>query len=284
MKRQYNRVNKELEGTILKLYNEDKWNMSQISRKVGFSVTTIKDVLDRNGRDKIIPNKKYSVNEEYFEKIDTEEKAYWLGFLYADGWIRYKNKDNIYTGLMINDGDHVEKFAKAVNSNHKIIKERNCYRISIYNKIFSNNLIKHGCVPNKSLIIRYPNLMNDLIPHFIRGYFDGDGSIISTKKTLSFTICSGSIIFLQSILDILNFILRKNYKIHKRNNQNLYSFLITNYDDIIKIQDYLFKDATIYLDRKKEKFDYINKNRNQIFLDRNLYYRERWQKRKKKCI
>ena len=284
MKRKYNRVDKELEGEILKLFKKDKWNMSQISRKVGFSVTTIKDVIERNGRDKIIPNKKYSVDENYFEKIDTEEKAYWLGFLYADGWIRYKNENQIYTGLLISDGDHVEKFAKAIKSNHKITKGNNYYRICIYNRTFSNNLIKHGCMPNKSLIIKYPNLADDLITHFIRGYFDGDGSIISTKKTLSFTICSGSSIFLQSILDILNFILRKKYKIHKRNNQNLYSFLITNYDDIIKIQNYLFKDASIYLDRKKEKFDYINENRNQIFSDRNLYYRERWQKRIKKSI
>jgi hypothetical protein len=280
MIRKYNRVNTELENNILKLYKEDKCNMSEISRKVGFSVTTIKDVIERNGRDKIIPNKKYTVDETYFEDINTEEKAYWLGFLYADGWIRYRNNiyTNIYAGLMINDIEHVKKFAKSIKSTHKITKRKNCYEISIYNKVFSTNLINNGCVPNKSLIIKFPEISKNFIRHFIRGYFDGDGSITITEKTLSFTICSGSEKFLQSIIYFLNFIIKKNYKIYKRNNQNLYIFIISNYDDIVRIQNYLYHKSTIYLDRKKEKFDYIKNNKEKILLNIKLY--NRWRRKK----
>jgi hypothetical protein len=128
-------------------------------------------------------------------------------------------------------------------------------------------------------VIEFPKLSTELINHFIRGYFDGDGSIIATNKTLTFTICSGSENFLQSILDILNFITLKKYKIYKRINQNLYVLIINNYDDIIKIKNYLFDKSSIYLDRKKEKFDYINCNKEKIISDINLYYRERWKKR-----
>lgn len=99
--------------------------------------------------------KKYQVNENYFEKIDSEEKAYWLGFLYADGNVRmHKNKSGILKlKLKQSDKKHIEKFSKCLNSNYPIKsgieiiknkgKEYKCYHSTI--NIYNTKLVKDLC-------------------------------------------------------------------------------------------------------------------------------------------
>ena len=114
-----------------------------------------------------------------FEKIDTEEKAYWLGFLYADGSVGSK-EDKIELGLAEKDLKHIEKFKTFMNINNKISyrEKTKSYRMSFRSAQCKQDLINKGCVPKKSLILNFPNenqVPKYLIRHFIRGYFDGDG-------------------------------------------------------------------------------------------------------------
>lgn len=233
---------------------------------------TIYDIIKRNGRDKLIANKKYNVNENFFENIDTEEKAYWLGFLYADGYVRmkYDRSGELKLKLGIKDKGHVELFSKSIESNHKIkdfisdvivdkIKHSSmCSSLSIYNTKIVKDLYIHGCTNKKTFTIRFPNLDKELERHFIRGYFDGDGCIHlyrNSKNSIaaSCTISSNY----DFIFDLLGIIGYGN--IYKQG--NIYNLRIGKKNDIIKLYDYLYCDSTFYLGRKKDIFDkHLNTN------------------------
>lgn len=125
-------------------------------------------------------------NRYIFDKIDTEEKAYWLGFLYADGSVGSK-EDKIELSLAACDYNHIQKFKDFIGLDNKISyrKKQNAYRYSFRDKTFKEVLIKQGCVPKKSLILTFPTIDQvpvELIRHFIRGYFDGDGYFTNTDS------------------------------------------------------------------------------------------------------
>lgn len=121
-----------------------------------------------------------------FETIDTEEKAYWLGFLYADGTISSK-ENKIELGLAEKDLTHIQKFRTFIGISNKICyrESSKSYRFSFRSYKCKQDLINKGCVPNKSLILTFPSASQvpiALLKHFIRGYFDGDGWFTNTKK------------------------------------------------------------------------------------------------------
>ena len=135
------------------------------------------DIKPRNNQEK----SKYNLNHSYFEKIDTKEKAYWLGFLFADGYINNQN----YVGISLIDSDisHLEKFRDAINSNH-IIHTYNCnencfsrkdgkYCRLIFKSVkMAKDLENLGCTNNKSLTLKFPSIEKCFYKDFIRGYFD----------------------------------------------------------------------------------------------------------------
>src|SRR5699024_9205607 len=135
---------------------------------------------------------KYKINHNFFDEIDTEEKAYWLGFLYADGCVR-EDRGCFRLGLQARDVRHLEKFRESLDSNHtiketnKVTNEKIYYGnyIFIHSKKLVKNLVEKGCFENKSLTLKFPSydiVPKHLIYHFIRGYFDGDGSVSYTVR------------------------------------------------------------------------------------------------------
>jgi len=122
----------------------------------------------------------YKVNENYFEKIDTPEKAYVLGFFYADG---YNNqKIGVLEFVQIKERlDILEQIREQLLCNYNI-KEYTSgkYTLNICSKKMSSDIANAGAVQNKSDLLEFPSeqiISKELIPHFIRGYFDGDGCI-----------------------------------------------------------------------------------------------------------
>lgn len=251
------------EKEIIRLYQNgnslvDICNIFNIS-----APDTIRRVLKRNNIPVIGFRSKYPVNEDYFEDINTKEKAYWLGVLYADGAI---NKNNSVR-LGMKDKDHIEKFKKAIGAiNHKIgvtidkrfTHESECYYISIKSKKMHDDLIKQGCTEKKSLTIdKIPNIKKEFISHFIRGYFDGDGSLHST-------FIKGDKIYRISFVGTFNFLSDIQEKIHIKkkivqnggNNNKSYVFQICSQKDVLEVLNYLYQDATIkeVLDRKYDKY------------------------------
>ena len=199
----------------------------------------------------------YKYNKQFFNKIDTEEKAYWAGFIAADGNIR-KDFLKMRIELNIQDYCHLEKFKKSIEGENPIKesirpKNHSCY-IDVNCKEFCLALNNLGITPKKSLTLK---IEFDLIPkelrsHFIRGYFDGDGSINKYSREgknyneweISFT----------SSKDFLNQILKElNKKRNLYSCGNNFRICFKARQDIEDIINYLYKDATIYMDRKMEK-------------------------------
>jgi hypothetical protein len=219
---------------------------------------------------KIRPNRKYFFDENMFADINCEWKAYFLGLLYADGCVR---KLNIVITLTEKDSYLLDFFNKIIfNNQYKLIcgksyiykdKKRNKTYIGkpkktlIINSVKTvKDIINKGCIMKKSLTLNFPDyniIPKELFHHFIRGYFDGDGHIAQNVFMLisSNNFCNGFKNWLQKEFNISSY-LRSAGKVsriflHKKKYINF-------------IYNFMYKDATIYLKRKKEKFEFLKYN------------------------
>jgi DNA-binding transcriptional regulator WhiA len=255
-----NKLNKYKED-IFKLYHLGI-KIKEISKIYNCNVKTIHKLFKINNIVLTKNHKKYSINESFLDNIDTEEKAYFLGFMYADG---YNNLERGFFNLELIDEEIVIKIAKLLNSSrpimHRIKKDRkDTYRLSINSKILTKRLNDLGCYPNKTFKLTFPNnnqVPNNLIRHFIRGYFDGDGSINNGKKYhFSFV---GTEYFIDKLQDVfskeLGFLKTKTSIRHPERNNNIRTLLKCGKIQCIRFGEWLYKDATIFLKRKKEIFD-----------------------------
>lgn len=198
------------------------------------------------------------INESIFEVIDTEEKAYWLGFLYADGYIGEENKVELC--LKEEDKVHLEHFKRFLNSNNKISfkpnRLGNAYRFSFRNERIHDDLISKGCVQAKSLILTFPTsqiVSDDLIKHFLRGYFDGDGYLgINYLKYTKSPRCGivGTLDFIKGFVDKLNFNYRDR-QLSKKGKAYQYTFSTQECRNMLNI---MYDEATIFLKRKYDKY------------------------------
>lgn len=192
-----------------------------------------------------------------FNLIDTEEKAYWLGFLYADGSVATKS-NHVELSLQLGDIDHLRKYKKFINATTNIGHDHFRCRITTCIGEYKQSLIKWGCVPKKSLIVTYPSIPEELDKHFVRGVFDGDGCIWRTCKDClwnSAGICSGSKVFLDVIMDIIErgCGVRGNgpYRTSKGSPVHNIFYQGTTFRRLV---DWMYFDAKIYLDRKYKRY------------------------------
>lgn len=201
---------------------------------------------------------KYTYNKEYFKSIDTEEKAYWLGFLFADGSIM-RNKD-VLTGLALElsnkDLEHLKLFKNHIDSNSPIIyvnhKEISQPRLRICSKELATDLSKHGMIPNKSLVLTFPFLSDSLIRHFIRGYFDGDGNLYVNKEGKPRLSFLGTFEFLKELSRFLSLKIGCNEAtVSSMGKTNIFRIQYGGKNQVSNITKYLYRDADIYLVRKR---------------------------------
>lgn len=243
---------------IISEYKKGK-TLSALGREFGVSYATIRNLLKRKGIKTEGSKHNFPRDEFYFNNIDSKEKAYWLGFLYADGYV-HSNSNEI--SITLKDRDHLEKFRKAIKSNNKIgesIDRRfsslpKIYHFSIRDKQLKSDLIKWGCVPNKSLTLtKIPNIPRDFVSHFIRGYFDGDGSLHWLNGTKNFRISFvGTAPFLKDIQKELGLSLSLG---QQKGNQSKY-FQVAGRKQVPMILDYIYKDSDedIRLTRKYKNY------------------------------
>lgn len=180
----------------------------EIADSLGFSERQIRGKINNMGLSK---NRKY--NLDFFKNINSANKAYWLGFIYADG--------NIFNGALnievkYDDEEILHSFIKDFNSNISLTqRERditfNGYSyhthtslIRIYCKEVCKQLVEHGIVPNKTYRPEYPRC-SQYFWHFVRGFLDGDGCLHVDKNgriIISFTNPNES--FLRYLNDEIN--------------------------------------------------------------------------------
>ena len=222
--------------------------------------------------------RKYYFNEKFFDEIDTIEKAYWLGFICADGSITNssKNTKSLRMRININEKDSylLEELRKDIegdmpiryftsNKGKEKLESKEC-KIELNSNYMCERLINIGVKPNKtySLIMPY-GIPYYLFPHFIRGFFDGDGHIISyprkenkNKYRNTFGITCFSLPFLKQLKE---FFRQNNINTYITTNSNQVHCLRTSsYKEIVKIYQLLYPSEDIFcLKRKKEMFEFI---------------------------
>ena len=242
-------MNKERYDLVEKLWLEG-WSITKIRKEVHMTNQKISKYLKGLGYNIIQDGRKHFFNFDYFETIDTSDKAYWLGFIYADGWV-IKDKE-LGIALKADDVEHLCKFLN--NINNKDIKpkmysvgEHKACRITISSRKMLQDLERLGVYQNKSLTISFPmqeQLPDKFLFDFIRGYVDGDGSLrIKDGKYANLSVCCGSRQFLEGMLQ------RTRWSGTIRKSRELYYLEWSCQKAFTKIHC-LYKDSSVYLDRK----------------------------------
>lgn len=197
------------------------------------------------------PKNNCKFNHHFFNTIDTEPKAYWLGFLMADGGICDTKKYGcliLSIHLASKDAEHLRLFHETIQSKNKVSLCKNSVRSSHSSDILCSDLIKWGCVPRKTLILKFPKIGHSLLSHFVRGYFDGDGSatISGTRLFLQFLGTKEFLTRLKEVVGVNNKLIQRG---------KIWSFQISKISECERISGWMYKNASVYLARKKLTID-----------------------------
>lgn len=199
-------------------------------------------------------NRKYQINEEYFNNW-SNEMAYLLGFLAADGNV-YKSTLSI--SLQKRDDYVLEFFMKEIgktSKNYRTIKKRKYTRIRFNSKKIIDSLKKYQITPAKTLTLRANfDIPKQFLGDFIRGIFDGDGWVNCRRNSIECGICSASELFLKDITKLIKIKGRIRKRIKTKDSKPLYCWEI-NKTDTMKLKNIMYADENCFcLKRKKEKF------------------------------
>lgn len=250
---------------ILDNYREMKYE--ELAKHLGRTLEAVRIKTSKMG----LKKSPYFCNYHYFDVIDSEEKAYWLGFLTADGWINLNQKTGSGTiGIELQYGDmeHLKKFNKSLDGNYKITDRWRCCSISkyktkthncvlrVYSKTMYDSLVKLGFTNNKSFDSYMPKLRKELIRHYIRGYFDGNGRFSVSNNRVNVTFCTASKSLKDDIIGELKNagINLADYYNDDINGVTIYMPEATNKNEKMKLLDYMYKDCNIYLNRRYKKY------------------------------
>ncbi len=199
--------------------------------------------------------KKYNCDEHYFDNIDIEEKAYLFGFLMADGYNDTK-RYTVSIHLANKDRRILFKFKNFLNFNGKIKSYKSCTGsiLKINSKIISKKLNDIGMVKKKSLILKFPEIIKlanyNIQRHFIRGYFDGDGSVSKDGQRMNILGTKEFVLNVQKLL-MENCDLNKT-KLYK--NKNIFMMSYGGLKQMNRIYHYLYDNSIVCLNRKKQRF------------------------------
>ncbi len=248
---------------LYNLYLEHK-SLRSVSKILNIAPDTVKKYMNNFGL-YFTPKASYSCDHNFF-KNDNEKTFYIAGFIAADGCIKSRRPE-LFIGLSRNDRKHLELINNTLKSTYPIkdFLIKNSKRKASWNDTWSSQLSinskqicldlqKFNIVPRKTSIYEFPKWLihHDLVHHFIRGYFDGDGSFYFNGNTKCFSL-RGTYNCLDNIRKILEIKcnLPKNEKsIRISSNHPILEYTGNN---IINIVYFLYKDATIYLNRKYNK-------------------------------
>lgn len=247
-------LNTKQEAEIIDLYLKNNYTQQQIAEKFNCSSFIIHNILKRNNIKTIIkPRLNTNQNDNYFDTIDTEHKAYWLGFIFADGCV---NRNQLSIEIHEKDKELLEQFKKDLNINSKIsIRHRKnttvcCIRVN--SKHLCETLAEYGIVPNKTKITKHlPKVDNQLLPHFLRGLIDGDGWIsIDRSGRYHIGFVSNYSSTCEDFLRYCNSVLNTELSIKVTNKNPAPCIQIQSQPVVKQLATALYKDNNICLSRK----------------------------------
>jgi intein-encoded DNA endonuclease-like protein len=186
-------------------------------------------------------------NDAYFTEIDTEEKAYWLGFLTADGCITTDNRISIR--LSSKDVQHLYKFRNALNASQKVSQNERACQFVICSPKMVADLASHGILPRKTFSIKPADIVPELARHYWRGVIDGDGYISKDRGKLTLV---GSY---EIVLGFQKFVFSHYAKVKAcvTRKENIYQLQLHGAGIVRRMLEVLYEDATVYLERKYER-------------------------------
>lgn len=279
-----------LSHRVLLTVNGETHNVTEWSRITGLSAKTISGRMRSGWDEECIfndvgtwkPSARF--NEHYFDTIDDERKAYWLGFIWCDGYmaIRHRNNHISYEfklSLKDTDANHLVKFNKDLNGSYEV-KHYNSNgfngegksmeaRLLITNQYFGKTLVeKYGVVPKRSDCSKIiSSIPERLMPHFIRGVIEADGTFCKYRITENgygvdkYRVSIGTNEDILRTIErhlmdngIINISERKLYQRHEGRDGEYKTLEISGKIQSLNILNYIYKDANVYLDRKYEKY------------------------------
>ena len=272
-------ITEELKQEIIKYYLSQPMTMKQVEDKYELSHPTITKILKDVPKYTKAKLNNPNMKEHFFQEINEEAKAYFLGLLISDGNVFKDNtgrQASISITLDLKDEYMLEKFKEVLQANTSVGHDgRGCGQIAVRSNIMAEDLAKYGVVPRKSYNTYLPLISKEMMPHLIRGIFDGDGSIMAKPNPSN----DGHNRFLHSISfcgthqlmeDISNYILENlgiKTAVYDYKDRNLSELKIQNIDNIAKFGYWIYRNSTIFLNRKKDIFNDFLKHYNDILAE-----------------
>jgi len=256
--------------------HKDGNTIEKISNIVKVSYPTIVGILRDNNIETCVHTRyrKYFVDENYFEHLDTMNKCYVLGFLYSDGTIGNEKSNRLQLVLQERDKEILEKIREDMkftgplhfrNSSKNNEKEGRCVQdtwgLEIVSKKIRIDLAKLGMEPNKTFKIKYPDFITEnQHSHFLRGVLDGDGHITPYNGHMAEVIICGTYDLCQGAKRVVESLLNIRCYVHSVG--NIYNFCVYGKNQVTTFLNWIYKDAEMYLQRKYDRYmtDYYTNN------------------------
>lgn len=220
--------------------------------------------------------RRYKVNDAYFDKIDNEHKAYWLGFMLADGYLVNSGHATESFGMTLDIKDKyiLKQLQKDLETDYPIHEyeshnafdgktfiSNNCKIIIKSKRIFAR-LKELGFCTDKSHNAYIPedSIPPELLHHFVRGYFDGDGSLAKSGgkyHTYDFKLV-GTYEVIHRVMEILGKNVKLTQRFPERDNNN-WQLNLCGDKQVFQICQWMYDGATIYLERKFERYQILSK-------------------------
>lgn len=264
----------KLEGTNAVQDYLNGMSTKKIAEKYGVSRTAVSNYLKKQGVEivqKYVKHSKYTFDEHWLDEMDSPEKWYFLGFMYADGSVGISGGNyRVRIKLKADETEKelLEKFKSLLKSDREITYEEyfnksyesveKTYLFSLGGKYFCERLIELGCIPNKSLTLEPPkDIPEKFEKDFLRGYFDGDGSILLREEG---TLANIRILGTEKVAKFIDGVITKHTGIvpntqARKGRVNQWQVDIAQQRDVKTFAEWLYSDANLYLRRKKDNFD-----------------------------
>lgn len=259
-----------LKDGVLDYYNECK-SAKQTASFFGYKYATLYSLLKREGIDTALDRNALrkkrtstTINEDYFEIIDSANKAYIFGLILSDGHLLKQRKQ---LRIKLTDIDLLEEVKKELNYNKPLlvnhtvsVTHKQAKTLIICNTKIYDDLLRLGMQQNKTFTLKFPSIPNHLMADFIRGFFDGNGSAYFKKagKLLfpNLSICS-TVEFLTDLQVILKRYGVNSHLYHDLNvDERITTLMIRDIQSGINFFNLLYSDTggKIFLNRKFLKF------------------------------
>lgn len=255
------------------LYIKDKKSLGDIGKLYGVSRTAIYDKIkkfDIKQRSKSqarleaqkqgkLPQQYFRINENFFSQWSAD-MVYILGLIITDGCI--SKTGNI--SLSMNEKALLEKVRQAMGSEHKITPskhQKGLYYFGFSREKMLKELTKFGIFPNKSMNVKFPDIPNEFLADFIRGVFDGDGSVYFDMRSRNYpvrsTFVSSSKDFIVKLEENLQKMGLPKRTIYEQRTKNGISYMFKyGHADSKRLFNVLYSKVSnnLFLERKYKKF------------------------------